>query len=113
MEISNHPPENWNKKIWVPYELGLLLKSKGFDKECRYHFKVNSEDPTKHTNTPTFVMAEKFGANHNFMPTRVSAPEWSLAIDWVYERTSNIIIYNPTFTLEFFYSEFENALKRI
>ena len=102
-----------NKQVWVPYNLALLLKSKGFNIDCRYHFKLSLEDPTKHSNIPTFEVRCAFGVNHNRLPTRFSAPEWSVAIDWVYEKTGNIIIYNPTFSLDFLYSEFENALKKL
>jgi hypothetical protein len=102
-----------DKQVWVSYNIALLLKSKGFDVSCRYHFKVSTIDIGKHSNIPTFEIEHPFGANHNHIPTRVSAPEWSVAIDWVYKKTSNIIIYNPTFSMEFFYSEFDNALKRI
>lgn len=100
-------------EVWVPYNIALLLKSKGFNLKCRYHFKVSLVDPTEHTNIPTFEVGYPFGANHNQFSTRVSAPEWSVAIDWVYEKTGNIIVYNPTFSQDFLYSEFENALKRL
>jgi hypothetical protein len=102
---------NNENQIWVPYNLALLLKNKGFDKQCRYHYKVSIEDETKHSNIPTFVLAEPYGKNHNTMPTRISAPEWSLACDWIYEKYEIVVIYNPSFDLEFLTSEFENALK--
>lgn len=112
MEIKDWPIVK-NKQVWVSYEVAQLLKEKGFDKDCKYHFKVSTTEPGKHTNTPTFEVKHPFGANHNLMPTRVSAPVWSQAIDWVYEKTGNIIMYNPKFTLDFLLTEFETALKRI
>ncbi len=112
MKIKDWPIVK-EKQIWVSYEIATLLKSKGFDKDCIYHFKVSSTEPEKHTNTPTFEVKHQFGANHNLMPTRVSAPVWSQAIDWVYEKTSSIITYNPTLTLDSLYTNFETALKTL
>ena len=48
MKIKDWPIVK-EKQIWVSYEIATLLKSKGFDKGCIYHFKVSSTEPEKHT----------------------------------------------------------------
>ena len=102
------------KKPYVPYDLGLALKEKGFKGICIYHYKVGLADPKSHTNIPTFEIKAPFGANHNQAPTRVSAPLWSEVCDWIYEASDKAIIvnYNPSFSLEFMTDEILNAIKR-
>jgi len=112
MEIKDWPIVK-EKQIWVSYEIATLLKSKGFDMDCIYHFKVSTEEPGNHSMIPTFEMKHPFGANHNLMSTRVSAPTWSQAIDWVYAKTDKIVVYNPKYTLALLLSEFETALNRL
>ena len=73
-------------KLWVPYEIALKLKEKGFKDLCIYHYK-RSQDFTKHSNVPTFEMKSAIGGqNHNQLSSRVSAPLYQQVLDWFRER---------------------------
>lgn len=73
------------KHLFVPYQIALALKEIGFDEECIYHYK-HSGDGKKRSSIPTFEMKEHFGANHNQIITRVSAPLYDQVIDWFIEK---------------------------
>ena len=98
-------------KPYVPYELALKLKEAGYDHIAMYHYKVHSEHPEQHTNIPTYEVANMFGANHNLMPTRVSAPLWSEVCDWIYKTKGVIVFYSPAYNLETQVNEIETALR--
>ena len=81
-------------KLWVPYEIAADLKVNGFREITQHYYLVNSEDPTKHTNTPTFGIKEPFGMDYNnHLPTRISAPFWPLVTAWF--RTNHGLSLEP------------------
>lgn len=86
------------EKEFVNYEQALALKELGFGESCIYHYKKNDEG--KHTNIPTFETHEKFGRNHNQLPTRVSAPIKQQVFRWFRDSYSLFGVVNVDTTLE-------------
>lgn len=82
-------------KIYVPYDLALLLKQAGFDVNCIYHYKVAMDDPTNHSSIATFEMKEHFGRNHNAHETRVSAPLYEQVGEWLRNKHNIHVVAYP------------------
>lgn len=101
-------------KPYVPYELAIFLKEKGFNLSCIYHYKISQKFPNQTSKIPTFEMTNPFGRNHNSLETRASAPLWSEVCDWIYSKSeTNVVVnYSPAYTLETMVDEVKNALKR-
>lgn len=102
------------RRTYVPYELALILKEKGYNEDSIYHYKKSSTTE-QHSKIPTFEIKTMFGANHNILPTRVSAPLWTEVCDWIWKKSEHYILitYSPMLTIEELIQQFTNVLKLI
>jgi hypothetical protein len=78
------------KHLFVPYELALLAKEKGFDEPCFAKFTINGE----------FVMSrECVGDNpyktSNIYPAQTIAPLYQQLVDWFRDKHTIDIVYIP------------------
>ena len=101
------------EELFVPYELALKLKEKGFDEECFawYHCPTTYEDEslnhfTLKIYTPPLKLFKNGGGN------LLIAPLYQQVIYWLYEREVKCE-YNPAFTKEHQYDLIIEALKLI
>lgn len=90
------------RHLFVPYEIALKLKEKGFDEPClaeyiddevfTLHRQFINEHPTKdesfitHTNTKPNWIKEHF---------KCSAPLYQQVIDWLREKHNEVILIIP------------------
>lgn len=70
-------------KLFVPYELALLAKEKGFDECCIaiYHSKVNNPEPVIWQGTNSTCVNKLLNA-------AITAPLYQQLVDWFREKHS-------------------------
>lgn len=71
------------KGLFVPYEIGLKLKEKGFNEQCLAFFNGVGDDMIQPIDTD-FI-------NYRSIGDCVAAPLWQQVIDWLREKHGYII----------------------
>ncbi len=79
------------KDLFVPYELAVKLKEKGFKEKCIFMYdKLNMLSKDLRTNEQEF-----YGVNYNSSLYCCSAPFWQQVIDWLREEKNIKVVENP------------------
>lgn len=102
------------KHLFVPYELALKLKEKGFDEECFARYNGGEFQLTKHQNWNLYpnvyridVPNTKIGLIKSGTPVIISAPLYQQVIDWFREKykihvaASSFPIYNGKYGYQY------------
>jgi len=79
------------KHLFVPYELALKLKEKGFDEECfgNYDCWSKKEPARLMTNIYPYFLGQEYAKR--FDKTCILAPLYQQVIDWFREKNIQII----------------------
>jgi len=94
------------EKLFIPYELALIAKNKGFNDFCLAYFSnsnlyINAEDNSG-TNKNTWLEKISKHRNENF----ISAPLYQQVIDWLRDEKNIQIIELPKCKTEKGYFQF-------
>lgn len=73
------------KHLFVSYELGLILKEKGFNEPCIGYW-WDKEWLENNDNKVKEVFNFCIASKHNELPSRVSAPLYQQVVDWFREK---------------------------
>ena len=88
------------KGQFVPYEIALKLKEKGFDEPCFGYYTQYTGIEENHLSYVSNRISENHNSNittpHWYVGVDVTAPLWQQVIDWLAE-THNIDISTPPF----------------
>ena len=75
------------KHLFVPYELALKLKEKGFDEPCIAHHVFEQPE-----NNYVFQMGAYF--YREIKPNYTPAPLYQQVVDWLYEKGVSLELYS-------------------
>ena len=85
--------KNIMQKLFVPYELALKLKEKGFEEECFARYNGGEFQLTKHQNWNLYpnvyrldIPNTKVGLIKSGTPVIISAPLYQQVVDWFREK---------------------------
>ena len=103
------------KKLFVPYELALLAKEKGFDEECIaeyfdkrltfYHNLDDKEEDDMTSECDTIICYKNSTPNHFDKELTVCVPLYQQLVDWFRER------YNLTIEVSEWDKKFTGKVK--
>ena len=78
------------KHLFVPYELSVKLKEKGFDEDCIAYYDV--EDGNALKPIPMGQEINAFRSNTNSL--MVATPIYQQVVDWLYEKGVSLELYS-------------------
>lgn len=81
------------KHLFVPYEIALKLKEKGFDEPCFGYFIENSPNYVYHDTIHSNVWNNFTGATQPESIDKLKAPLYQQVIDWFREKQIWIVEY--------------------
>lgn len=81
------------KHLFVPYEIALKLKEKGFDEPCLSWYYQESKELCEVTSY--LYEGSKNSENNIDRVPFVTAPLYQQVIDWLFGITGAVIVYNP------------------
>lgn len=87
------------KELFVPYELALLAKEKGFNKRCLGVYNDTNEEKIKFSIDSDGIRNDDIlGGHHNIQGfSHTTAPLYQQLVDWFREKHSIEIIIDPAF----------------
>lgn len=77
------------KHLFVPYELALLAKDKGFDNPCMAYYNDDKELCIKRGNSLSGII------NQDCHRLNILAPLYCQLVDWAYNKDGVILQYRP------------------
>ena len=83
------------EKLFIPYELAVISKEKGFDEFCFGFYNCISMN-TYGKHNLRYFKDSNFYSNSTFHPAQVCAPTYQQIVDW-FEEKYKIEIYCPNY----------------
>jgi len=97
------------EKLFVPYEIAVLAKEKGFKEKCFASFCIVDVEPKFMLNDELDELDRIYGIGDNLI---TNAPLYQQLIDWL-SRNKIVYLYNPTKDLETINKEIIECLTKL